>query len=57
MMRQRMMRLRDPDLRVRPAGLLASVHERDHACQIGLVREQLQVVQQLDVRLEAVGHA
>ena len=57
MMRERMMRLGNPDLRIRPAGLFASVHERDHARQIGLVGQQLQVVEQLDVRLEPVRHA
>ncbi len=56
MMRERMMRLGDPDLWVRAPGLLASVHESDHTCQIRLIGEQLQIVQQLDVRLEALGH-
>src|SRR5438105_4439181 len=36
MMRQRMMRLRNPDLRIRTSGLFASVHERNHAREVGL---------------------
>ena len=52
-----MMRLRNPDLRIRTSGLLASVHERNHACEVGLIRQQLQVVHQLGMRLESVGNA
>ena len=54
MVRQRVMRLGDADLRIRPAGLLAAVHERDHPRQIGLVGQQLQVVEQPHVRLEPI---
>ena len=56
MVRQRMMRLRNPDLRIGTAGLLAAVHERNHAGQIRLIRKHLQVVEQLHVRLEAIGN-
>ena len=49
-----MMRLGDADLRIRPAGLLAAVHEGDHPRQVGLVGQHLQVVEQLHVRLEPV---
>ncbi len=55
MVRERVMGFGHADLRVRPAGLLAAVHERDHACQIGLVRQQLQIVEQLDVRSNPSG--
>src|SRR5262249_42724312 len=51
-----MMGLGDANLRVRPAGLLTAVHERDHASQVGLIGEELQVVEQLHVRLESFGH-
>ena len=57
MVRQRVMGLGHADLRVRPSGLFAAVHERDHARQVRLIREQLQIVEELHVRLEAVGHS
>ena len=57
MVRQLMMRIRDAELRVRPRALLASVHERDDARQVALIRQHLQVVEQLHVLVERVGNA
>jgi len=51
------MGLRNTDLRVRPARLFATAHEGDHSRQIRLVRQHLQVVEQLHVRFEAVWNA
>jgi hypothetical protein len=51
------MRFGDPDLRVRTPGLFAAIHERDHAGEIGLIGQYLQVVEQLHVRLEPVRNA
>src|SRR6188768_682105 len=51
-----MVRLGDPDLRIRTAGLLAAVHEGDHPRQIRLIGENLKVVEQLHVGLESVWH-
>ena len=44
--RQRVVRIRHPDLGVRETALLAGHHEGDDARQVGLVREQLQVEHQ-----------
>ena len=52
--RQRMMRLGDPNLRIGPAGLLAAIHESDDPGQVRLIGQQLQIVQQPDVLLEYV---
>src|SRR4029453_14304535 len=57
MVRQLMMRIRDAELRVGPRALLASVHERDYARQVALIREHLQVVEQLHVLVERVRNA
>ena len=56
-MRHRVMRLGHADLRVRPRTLLAAVHERDDARDVRLIREQLQVVEQMDVLVEALRNA
>src|SRR5947209_19962020 len=45
-MGERMMRLADSDLWVRPASLLAAIHERDNPRQIRLIGQQLQVIDQ-----------
>ena len=50
--RQRMVRLRHPDLRVGARALLLADHERDHPRQVGLEGEELQVEHQLQVVLE-----
>src|ERR1700676_2197148 len=52
-----MMRLPDSDLWIGSARLLASIHERYHACQVRLIRQQLQIVEQANVILEAVRDA
>ena len=41
----------------RPFCSRAVDHERDHARQVGLKRQELEVVEQLDVRLKPIGHA
>ena len=56
-MRHRVMRLGDADLRVRPLADLARHHEREHARDVGLVRERQQVEHQLDVLVERLRHA
>ena len=43
-MGERMVRLGNADLRIGAAGLLASVHERSHTREVGLVGQQLQVI-------------
>ena len=48
------MRLADSDLWIGTAGLLASVHKRDYTCQIRLVRQQLQIVEQSDMIFERI---
>ena len=55
--RQLMMGFGDAHLRVRSRALFTAVHESDHPCQVALVRQQLQVVQQLHVRVERIGNA
>ena len=57
MVRQLMMRIGDAELRVRPRALLTAVHERDHARQIALKRQHLQVVKQPHVLVERIGNA
>ena len=47
-------RLRNAGLRVRTGTLLTAVHERDDARDVRLIREQLQVVEQVRVQVEAV---
>ena len=56
-MRQVMVRLVDAQLRIRPTGLFAPVHERNHACQVGLVGQKLQIVEQRHVSVECVRNA
>ena len=56
-MRQRMVRLGHANLRIGPGALLLADHERDHARQVRLEREQLQVEHQLQVILEDRRHA
>src|SRR5678815_895180 len=57
MMRQRMMRLRNADLWVRPRALLAPVHECDDAGDVRLIREKLQVVEKTGVLVETLRNA
>ena len=52
MVRQRMMRLGHANLRIRPRALLLADHERNHAREIALIREQLQVEHQRQVIFE-----
>src|SRR5215471_15377917 len=56
-MRQRMMRFRNADLRIRSPVLLAPIHKGGNARQIGLEREQLEVIQKPDVPLETIRNA
>jgi hypothetical protein len=51
-MRQGMMRFGHADLRIGPRALLLADHEGDHARQIRLEREHLQVEHQVEVILE-----
>ena len=57
MVRQRMVRLDDPDLRVRAVTDLAADHERDDPRQVGLQRQDLQIEHQLGMLLERGRHA
>ena len=57
MMRDRVVRLVDADLRIRPAADLTTHHERDDARQVALVRQHLQVEHQLRVLVVACRHA
>ncbi len=50
--RQRVMRFRHADLRIRARALLLAQHERDHARQIGLERQHFQVIHQRQVIFE-----
>ncbi len=56
-MRRRMEALRDAALRVDPARRVAAHLEREHARDVGLEGQRLQVEHQLDVLVERVGHA
>ena len=51
-MRERVMRFRHADLRIRSRALLLAEHERDDARQIGLEREHLQIHHQRQVIFE-----
>ena len=53
--RQRVMPLRDADLGIRAEVELAAEHEGDDAREVGLKREPLQLVHQLDVVAEHLG--
>ena len=57
MVRHRVVRLGHANLRIRPRALLAAVHERDDARDVRLIREELQVVEQTGVIVEALGDA
>ena len=52
MVRQRMVRLRHADLRIGPRALFLAEHERDHARQIGLKRQHLQIQHQRQMIFE-----
>ncbi len=57
MVRDRMVRVRHADLWIRHAAELAPEHERDHARQVGLIREDLQVAHQPHVLIVGGGNA
>ncbi len=54
--RDRMVRLGDADVEIRPLTELASQHECEHTRQVGLIRDEQQVEQELDVFFEGLGH-
>ena len=56
-MRRRVEALGDAALRIDAARRVAAHLEREHARDVGLERERLQVEHQLDVLVERVGHA
>ncbi len=56
-MRDRMVRLGHPNLRIRPDALLPPIQERGDPRQVGLPRQRQQVVHDLRVRLKTLGHA
>ena len=53
--RDGVVRVRDADGGIRPVAQLAADQEGDHACDVGLPGEELQVEHQIDVLLEGVG--
>ena len=55
--RNRVMRVGHADLRVSHAAVLAPDHERNHAREIALIRQHLQVEHQLHVRFPVGGNA
>ena len=57
MMRERVVRFRHADLRVRPCALLLADHERDDAREVRLERQQLQVEHECQVIFEHGRHA
>ena len=54
MVSQRMVRIGDTDLGIRPVGFFTAHHERAHAGEIGLEGKHLQVVHDLCMFLECV---
>ena len=56
-MRQLMMRIRDAELGYALRSRFAVEHERDHPCQIALVRQHLQVIKERHVLVKRVGNA
>src|SRR6516164_8380005 len=52
MMRERVMRVLDPDLRIRATGQFTPHHERHHASEVALIGENLQIEHQLHVLFE-----
>ena len=55
--RQRVMRIRNSDLGVRPIRFFAAHHERNHSREIGLEGEDLQIEHQLRMFFEGCRYA